>query len=99
MPPSYRIESRLANIGILAAATQEDPQVREAHQAARPALGELKRESSLMRTFVRSLVLGVALTLAGAAVAHAVELQWWSHWAIEDNKKAVLFEVKRRFEA
>src|SRR4030095_2217449 len=52
-----------------------------------------------MPTFVRSLVLAVALTIAGAVAAHAVELQWWSHWAIEDNKKAVLFEVKRRFEA
>ena len=30
---------------------------------------------------------------------HATELQWWSHWAIEDNKKVVLFEAKRRFEA
>src|SRR3977135_930804 len=52
-----------------------------------------------MRTFARSLVRGVCLTLAGAVAAHAVELQWWSHWAIEDSKKAVLFEVKRRFEA
>src|ERR1700752_3506576 len=52
-----------------------------------------------MRTSVRSLVLAVSLWLAGAATAHAVELQWWSHWAIEDSKKAVLFEVKRRFEA
>src|SRR4026208_1747968 len=52
-----------------------------------------------MPTFVRSLVLGVALTLSAAAVAHAGERQWGSHWAIEDNKKAVLFEVKRRFEA
>src|SRR2546426_12526835 len=52
-----------------------------------------------MRTFARSLVLGVCLALVGAAAAHAVELQWWSHWAIEDNKKVVLFEAKRRFEA
>jgi len=52
-----------------------------------------------MRTSVRSLVLAVSLWLAGAVAAHAVELQWWSHWAIEDSKKAVLFEVKRRFEA
>src|SRR5258705_11304472 len=52
-----------------------------------------------MRTSVRSLVLAVCLWLTGAVAAHAVELQWWSHWAIEDNKKAVLFEVKRRFEA
>ena len=52
-----------------------------------------------MRTSVQSLVLAVSLWLAGAVAAHAVELQWWSHWAIEDSKKAVLFEVKRRFEA
>jgi multiple sugar transport system substrate-binding protein len=52
-----------------------------------------------MRTFARSVVIGVLLALAGAAAAHAVELQWWSHWAIEDAKKAVLFEAKRRFEA
>jgi len=51
-----------------------------------------------MRTSVRSLVLAVSLWLAGTVAAHAVELQWWSHWAIEDNKKAVLFEAKRRFE-
>src|SRR5438067_10984000 len=59
-----------------------------------PAQGGL-----FMRTLARSLVLGVCLALVGAAAAHAVELQWWSHWAIEDSKKAVLFEAKRRFEA
>src|SRR5215831_4683266 len=52
-----------------------------------------------MRTPLRSLVLGICLGLVPVSVAHAVELQWWSHWAIEDSKKAVLFEVKRRFEA
>ena len=52
-----------------------------------------------MRTSVRSLVLAACLWLTGAVAAHAVELQWWSHWAIEDSKKAVLFEAKRRFEA
>jgi ABC-type glycerol-3-phosphate transport system substrate-binding protein len=52
-----------------------------------------------MRTSMRSLMLGLCLWLTGSSVAHAVELQWWSHWAIEDSKKAVLFEVKRRFEA
>src|SRR5262244_1269559 len=51
-----------------------------------------------MRTSVRSLVLAGSLWLAGTVAAHAVELQWWSHWAIADSKKAVLFEVKRRFE-
>ena len=52
-----------------------------------------------MRTRLQSLVLGICVGLVPVAVAHAVELQWWSHWAIEDSKKAVLFEVKRRFEA
>jgi multiple sugar transport system substrate-binding protein len=37
--------------------------------------------------------------LAAAGTALAAELTWWSHWAVEDNKKAVLFEVKKRFEA
>jgi len=44
------------------------------------------------------LVLGVvAMLLAGAA--DAAQLTWWSHWAVEDSKKSVLFEAKRRFEA
>ena len=34
-----------------------------------------------------------------SSAVQATELQWWSHWAIEDNKKIVLFEAKRRFEA
>jgi multiple sugar transport system substrate-binding protein len=61
-------------------------------------VGQLKGDL-FMRTLARSVVIGVLLALAGAAAAHAVELQWWSHWAIEDAKKAVLFEAKRRFEA
>jgi len=40
-----------------------------------------------------------ALTVALNSAAYGVDLKWWSHWAIEDNKKAVLFEVKKRFEA
>src|SRR5262249_59527447 len=46
-------------------------------------------------------VVGLALCacLMGVSAVHAAELQWWSHWAIEDNKKVVLFEAKRRFEA
>ena len=46
-------------------------------------------------------VLAAALILALGPLgpAQAAELQWWSHWAVEDSKKAVLFEVKRRFEA
>ncbi|MBI3456361.1 MAG: extracellular solute-binding protein [Candidatus Rokubacteria bacterium] len=42
-------------------------------------------------------VLMVIGALAGPA--EAAQLQWWSHWAVEDSKKAVLFEAKRRFEA
>jgi len=41
----------------------------------------------------------IATILVGTAVAQAAQLSWWSHWAVEDNKKAVLFEVKQRFEA
>jgi len=40
-----------------------------------------------------------AALVSAAGVAQAAELTWWSHWAVEDSKKAVLFEVKRRFEA
>jgi len=31
--------------------------------------------------------------------AHAADLTWWSHWAVEESKKTVLFEAKKRFEA
>src|SRR5207245_8636788 len=55
--------------------------------------------SLFMRPLARSVVLGGCLARVGAAAAHAVERQWWSHWAIEDAKKTVLFEAKRRFEA
>ena len=34
---------------------------------------------------LRFLALGICLGLAPLSVAHAVELQWWSHWAIEDS--------------
>ena len=50
-------------------------------------------------TRVASLLLAVVLTGALASTAGAAQLQWWSHWAVEDSKKAVLFEAKRRFEA
>jgi len=40
-----------------------------------------------------------ALVLALNSAAYGVDLKWWSHWAIEENKKFVLFEVKKRFEA
>ena len=40
-----------------------------------------------------------ALSVALNSAAYGVDLKWWSHWAIEENKKAVLFEVKKRFEA
>ena len=53
----------------------------------------------MRRTSARvGLVLGVvSMLLAGAA--DAAQLTWWSHWAVEDSKKSVLFEAKRRFEA
>ena len=52
-----------------------------------------------MRESLRCLLLTVCVWLAGVSAVQATELQWWSHWAIEDNKKIVLFEAKRRFEA
>jgi multiple sugar transport system substrate-binding protein len=51
-----------------------------------------------MRTLTIGLLLG-ALVLGPGAAADAAQLTWWSHWAVEDSKKAVLFEVKKRFEA
>ena len=46
------------------------------------------------------LLLGVfALVVGLNTAAYGVDLKWWSHWAIEENKKFVLFEVKKRFEA
>jgi multiple sugar transport system substrate-binding protein len=47
---------------------------------------------------IHLFVLALALALVAPDLARATELQWWSHWAIEDSKKAVLFEAKRRFE-
>ena len=44
-------------------------------------------------------VVAALAVLAWAGAAQAAELQWWCHWAIEDNKKVVLFEAKKRFEA
>jgi multiple sugar transport system substrate-binding protein len=40
-----------------------------------------------------------AAWLTGGSLAHAAELMWWSQWSTQENKKAVLFEVKKRFEA
>ncbi len=40
-----------------------------------------------------------AIALGLAVPVQAAQLSWWSHWAVEDSKKAVLFEAKRRFEA
>src|SRR5205809_2221378 len=50
-------------------------------------------------TMLRRMAVVLAVSMMFAAPAAATELQWWSHWAIEDSKKAVLFEAKRRFEA
>jgi multiple sugar transport system substrate-binding protein len=47
--------------------------------------------------WLRPLLCSVAVLVGG--IAQAAELSWWSHWAVEDNKKAVLFEAKKRFEA
>src|SRR5262245_33341180 len=41
----------------------------------------------------------IAVMLAAAGAAEAAQLAWWSHWAVEDSKKSVLFEAKKRFEA
>jgi multiple sugar transport system substrate-binding protein len=45
-----------------------------------------------------AVVVGVTGLLAAGA-ADAAQLSWWSHWAVEDSKKSVLFEAKKRFEA
>jgi multiple sugar transport system substrate-binding protein len=53
-----------------------------------------------MRKLTGGLLLGVfALVVGLNTAAYGVDLKWWSHWAIEENKKFVLFEVKKRFEA
>ena len=53
-----------------------------------------------MRKLTGGLLLGVfALVMGLNTAAYGVDLKWWSHWAIEENKKFVLFEVKKRFEA
>ena len=52
-----------------------------------------------MRESMRVVLLTLCTWLMAASAVQATELQWWSHWAIEDNKKLVLFEAKRRFEA
>ena len=53
-----------------------------------------------MRWKAGGLIVAMCALIVGLnTAAYGVELQWWSHWAIEDNKKFVLFEVKKRFEA
>ena len=52
-----------------------------------------------MRESMRVVLLTLCTWLMAVSAVQATELQWWSHWAIEDNKKLVLFEAKRRFEA
>ena len=53
-----------------------------------------------MRSVCRQigLVICMGWMLVGTA-SHAAELTWWSHWATQESKKAVLFEVQKRFEA
>jgi multiple sugar transport system substrate-binding protein len=45
---------------------------------------------------------GLALCMGWLALgtaAQAADLTWWSQWSTQENKKTVLFEVKKRFEA
>ena len=52
-----------------------------------------------MRRMVGRLVLAFCTGwLLLGTIAHAAELTWWSQWSVEDNKKAILMEVKKRFE-
>ena len=53
----------------------------------------------MRRMPIGSLVAALVITLGAGGPVQAAQLQWWSHWAVEDSKKAVLFEAKRRFEA
>jgi hypothetical protein len=73
------------------------PRHREEPVPAVEAPRTLRRSS--MRVSMKIALLTVCLWLGAVAAATATELQWWSHWAIEDNKKIVLFEAKKRFEA
>ena len=52
-----------------------------------------------MRRMTTALIAAFIVVSGTLGSAHAAQLQWWSHWAVEDSKKAVLFEAKRRFEA
>jgi multiple sugar transport system substrate-binding protein len=53
-----------------------------------------------MRRMTGWVVLGIfALAMALVGTAQAAQLTWWSHWATQESKKEVLFEVKKRFEA
>jgi multiple sugar transport system substrate-binding protein len=59
-----------------------------------------RAREDIMRSLRIWLVLVLcALSVGTGGVARAAELTWWSHWAPQENKKTVLFEVKRRFEA
>ena len=53
----------------------------------------------MRRMPIGSLAAALVITLGAGGPVQAAQLQWWSHWAVEDSKKAVLFEAKRRFEA
>ena len=44
------------------------------------------------------MAMGIRQGLPGG-VAYAAQLNWWSHWATEENNKMVLYEVAKRFEA
>lgn len=46
-----------------------------------------------------AFLVGILVWVMLGGAAQAAQLTWWSHWATEENKKEVLFEVKKRFEA
>jgi multiple sugar transport system substrate-binding protein len=59
----------------------------------------LTREDVMRKIIGVSVLWLVAVTILAAGAARAAEISWWSHWAVEENKKTVLFEVKKKFEA
>jgi multiple sugar transport system substrate-binding protein len=59
----------------------------------------ISRGRAAMRRTTTALLIAALIVASGTlGPAQAAQLQWWSHWAVEDSKKAVLFEAKRRFE-
>ncbi len=53
-----------------------------------------------MRSARRIFIALCCLACTGsAALVQAAEMTWWSHWAVEESKKEVLLDTKKRFEA